>query len=385
MKGYRVISAVESLVSYGRILEQAIPSINDQECVVQASCTVGIHMANKQPYIPPYEMTNLITHCIADISEGIGRIMAVAETPFLPKLRRENRIKTIQASLAIENNSLTLEQVTDVIDGKRVLGNPKEIQEVRNAFAAYEALNDWEPGLLDDLLSAHAILMKGLTDEAGRLRKGGVGVFAGKKVVHMAPPAKRVPGLVADLLDWIKKTDEHPLVTSCVFHYELEFIHPFTDGNGRMGRLWQTLILQKWKQVFAWLPVETVIKERQAEYYQVLAKCDKEGKSTLFIEFILKSLVATLAELSESDQVADHVSDQVKGLVKFLGRKELGALELMGGLKLSHRPTFRKNYLTPALEGGWVERDQPDSPRSPNQRYRLTSKGERLLRWLDSK
>ena len=342
-------------------------------------------MANKQPYIPPYEMTNLITHCIADISEGIGRIMAVAETPFLPKLRRENRIKTIQASLAIENNSLTLEQVTDVIDGKRVLGNPKEIQEVRNAFAAYEALNDWEPGLLDDLLSAHAILMKGLTDEAGRLRKGGVGVFAGKKVVHMAPPAKRVPGLVADLLDWIKKTDEHPLVTSCVFHYELEFIHPFTDGNGRMGRLWQTLILQKWKQVFAWLPVETVIKERQAEYYQVLAKCDKEGKSTLFIEFILKSLVATLAELSESDQVADHVSDQVKGLVKFLGRKELGALELMGGLKLSHRPTFRKNYLTPALEGGWVERDQPDSPRSPNQRYRLTSKGERLLRWLDSK
>lgn len=342
-------------------------------------------MPNQQPYFPPYEVTKAITHCIADIGEGIGRITAFSDTPIPPKLRRENRIKTIQASLAIENNSLTLEQVTDVIAGKRVLGNPREIQEVRNAFATYDALENWEPNSMNDLLSAHATLMKGLTDDAGRLRKGGVGVFAGKKVVHMAPPAKRVPGLMADLLDWIGRTDEHPLVSSCAFHYELEFIHPFADGNGRMGRLWQTLILQRWKPIFAWLPIETIIKARQSEYYQALAQSDKDGKSTLFIEFMLESLAYTLSELPKSDQALDQVSDRVKALLTVMGDGECRASELMQRLGLSHRPTFRKNYLTPALEGEWVERNQPDSPRSPNQRYKLTLRGKRKRQELNKR
>ncbi len=340
-------------------------------------------MSSKQPHNPPYTVTKAITHCVADIGEGIGRITAFTETPLPPKLRRENRIKTIQASLAIENNSLTVEQVTDVIAGKRVLGNPREIQEVRNAFAAYEALNAWNPASIVDLLKAHALLMGGLADEAGKLRKGGVGVFSGDKVVHMAPPAKRVPQLMADLLGWLNKTDEHPLVASCVFHYELEFIHPFADGNGRMGRLWQTLILQKWKPVFAWLPVETVIKKRQSDYYQVLAQSDKDGNSTAFIEFMLQSLSATLTELPTSDQVTVQVSDQVKSLIMTLRGGEFRATELMQLLELSHKPTFRKNYLTPSLEDGWVERAHPESPRSPNQRYRLTPKGETLLKKID--
>lgn len=339
-------------------------------------------MPSEQPYIPPYEITKTITHCIADIGESVGRITAFSETPLPPKLRRENRIKTIQASLAIENNSLTLEQVTDVIAGKRVLGHPREIQEVRNAFATYDELTAWNPASKDDLLSAHALLMKGLTDEAGRFRKGGVGVFAGKQVIHMAPPAKRVPDLMANLLDWVDKTDEHPLVASCVFHYELEFIHPFADGNGRMGRLWQTLILQRWKPIFAWLPVETVIKERQAEYYRALAQSDKEGMSTTFIEYILQSLVTVLSEHSETDQATVQVSDQVIKLVKILAKDELSATDLMRRLGLSHRPTFRQNYLTPALADGFVERNQPDSPRSPNQRYRLTDKGQKLRKQL---
>jgi len=241
-------------------------------------------------YQPPYTITPAIVNLVAGIGETIGRYSVLAEQNLTPRLRRENRIRTIQASLAIENNTLTLEQVTAVIEGKQVLGHPREIQEVRNAFATYEAMEDWDASVEEDLLAAHELLMRGLVDETGRYRSGGVGIFRGQQLVHMAPPADRVPKLMADLLDWLENTNEHPLVASCIFHYEFEFIHPFADGNGRMGRLWQTLILRNWKPLLAYLPVETVIRDRQVDYYRVLAVADSQADATPFVEFMLGAL-----------------------------------------------------------------------------------------------
>lgn len=260
---------------------------------------------NTNNYQPPYIITRAILRMVAEISEKIGRYTAIADTALTPHLRRENRIRTIQASLAIENNSLTLHQVTAVLDGKRVIGMPREIQEVRNAFAAYERLEDWNPASRDDLLAAHGLLLSALVDEPGAFRRGGVGIFRGLQVVHMGPPAGRVPGLICDLLDWLKATDAHPLVASCVIHYELEFIHPFADGNGRMGRLWQTLILLQWKPIFAWLPVETVIHDRQEDYYRVLSEAGNLADATPFIEFMLEALIATIGEVEATDQAGD--------------------------------------------------------------------------------
>ena len=336
-------------------------------------------MSKKSSYKPPYTLTPAILRFAAEISEAIGRYTVLADGQLTPRLRRENRIRTIQASLAIENNTLTLEQVTAVIDGKPVIGHPREIQEVRNAFAAYEAMEGWEPYSRKDLLAAHELLMAGLVDDAGVFRTGGVGIFRGKQLVHMAPPADRVQHLMDDLLNWLKHTDEHPLVAGCVFHYEFVFIHPFTDGNGRMGRLWQTLILRQWKPLLAYLPVETVIRERQNDYYQELAKADKRADSTSFVQFMLEALLDVIKETVSTDQASDHVTDQVAGIIKVLAEGELGSTELMKLLGLSHRPTFRKNYLAPALDAGFIERTQPDSPRSPTQRYRLTNKGRRWM------
>lgn len=337
-------------------------------------------MSKKKAYQPPYMLTPAILRFVAEVSELVGRYTEAAKSRLTPRLRRDNRVRTIQASLAIENNTLTLEQVTAVIAGKRVLGHPREIQEVRNAFAAYEAMEQWVPDSVDDLLAAHALLMAGLMDDAGRLRSGGVGIFRGEQLVHMAPPARRVSQLVANLMDWLGRTDEHPLVASCLFHYEFEFIHPFADGNGRMGRLWQTLILRQWKPLLAFVPVETVVRERQEDYYRVLGVADERAEATPFVEFMLSAIRDAIEEGLGTDQASAHVSDQVGRTIRALAADELRSADLMSALGLSHRPTFRKNYLNPAIEGGWVERTQPDAPRSPTQRYRLTSKG---IRWLN--
>ena len=335
-------------------------------------------------YRPPYSLTPAILGLVAEISEAIGRYAGLADRALTPQLRRENRLRTIQASLAIENNTLTLEQVTAVIDGKRVLGQPREIHEVRNAFAAYDAMDGWDPASEADLLEAHRALMSGLVDAAGRFRSGGVGIFREGTLAHMAPPAERVPYVMGDLLQWLARTDAHPLVASCVFHYEFEFIHPFEDGNGRMGRLWQTLILRQWKPLLAYLPVETVIRDRQEAYYRVLAEADRHSDATVFIEFMLQALADALREAVSTDQVIDQVADQVTGqlqrIIDALGSDELSVTALMTAVGLSHRPTFRQNYLNPAIAAGWVAPTQPDSPRSPTQRYRLTARGRR---WLD--
>jgi Fic family protein len=333
-------------------------------------------------YEPPYDRTPTILRLVAEISESIGRYTALSEQTLTPQLRRANRIRTIQASLEIEQNTLSLEQVTAVLDGKTVLGHPKEVQEVRNAFIAYEALDQLNPASSKDLLKAHELLMAGLIDEAGSYRSGSVGDAQGQEIVHLAPPVERVPFLIQDLINWLKQTDEHPLVASCVFHYEFEFIHPFSDGNGRMGRLWQTLILREWKALFAYLPVETIIRDRQTAYYQKLAESDNTGKATALVEFMLEAIKESIQQAVSTDQASDQVSDQVKRLIKAIGNSERSSAELMKSLKLAHAPTFRKNYLTPALEGNWIERTQPDSPRSPTQAYRPIAKA---LNWIRTK
>ena len=234
--------------------------------------------------------------------------------------------------------------------------------------------------------------MAGLLDEEGAYRQGGVGVMAGEQVIHMAPGAKQVPRLMADLLAWLARSDAPPLITSAVFHYEFEFIHPFVDGNGRLGRLWQTLILSCWNPLFANIPVESLVFQHQQAYYDALAESTKQTDSAPFIEFMLNRILEAIqaaeptGQLNDqsSDQVGDQVSDQVSRLLMVMNVKRKGSTawnskNLMQALSLSHRPTFRNNYINPALAQGWIEQTQPDSPRSPTQGYRLTAKG---LGWL---
>lgn len=320
-----------------------------------------------KPYHPPLTLTPRMLQLVADIGERVGRLAIQQDGSLAPQLRRGNRIRTIQASLAIENNTLSVEQVTAVLDGKRVLGLPREIQEVRNAFAAYEAMEHWQPGQRADLLEAHRVLMQGLIDELGQYRQGGVGIYRDGQLLHMAPPADRVPTLVGDLLQWLSNCELHPLIASCVFHYEFEFIHPFADGNGRIGRLWQTLILSRWRPVLAYLPVESVIREQQGAYYAALAAADRAGEATPFVEFMLAALHQALLEVALTDQVTDQVVQLLQVLAPGVSMK---TSELMQHLQLSHRPTFTQNYLKPALMAGLIEMTAPDSPRSPQQRYR---------------
>ena len=271
-------------------------------------------------YKPPFSITDHILDLVSKISEQIGVLnTSIGDDAPSPLLRKKNRIKTIHSSLAIENNTLSLKQVTDIIDGKHVLGAPDEIQEVKNAVAAYRLMSQLDAFKEKDLLTAHGLMMKDLVRHAGHYRQDGVGVFDGNgNCLHMAPPAARVPELMGDLFQWVKTTNVHPLIHSCVFHYEFEFIHPFIDGNGRMGRYWQTMLLARWKGIFSWLPVETIVKEHQQDYYNAIAKSDAAGESTAFIEFILQCLLATMENYEDEENtiVQDIVQDKVQNKVR---------------------------------------------------------------------
>ncbi len=332
-------------------------------------------------YKPPFHMTDKMVTLLAEISEQVGRITVLQEGKISPHLRRENRIRTIHSSLAIEHNSLSLDQVTAILDGKRVLGNPNEIREVQNAYQAYELMLKLNPNSVEDLLTAHRLMMQGLVSENGRFRSGGVGVFDGDKLIHMAPPAQFVPQQIQELFSWYAASEMHPLIKSAVFHYEFEFIHPFQDGNGRMGRMWHSLLLGQWKELFFWLPIEELIQSRQKEYYDSLGVADKMADSAVFVELMLEIIRDTLKDTTivghSTDQDSDQVTDQdepVQKLLGALGEEVLSASELMQRLGLSHRPTFRKNYLSPALEKGIIERTIPDKPNSKNQKYRRVKK-----------
>jgi Fic family protein len=257
------------------------------------------------PYAPPLTLNPALLNRVAAIAEALGRWSARQDALPSPRLRRENRIHTIQASLAIEQNSLSLEQVTALFDGQRVIGPARDIQEVRNAITAYDALPRWDPANHEHLLAAHGLLMAGLIDAPGRFRRGGVGIYRGDQLVHMAPPAARVPDLVNDLLAWLAASAWHPLLVSCVAHYELEFIHPFTDGNGRLGRLWQTLILSRWNPLLAWLPIEEVIRSRQQGYYESLGQADQLGDLEPFVAYQLEVIHDALRSEMSSEMAAE--------------------------------------------------------------------------------
>ncbi len=334
----------------------------------------------RMSYQPPFQITPAILALVEQIGEALGRIQAVEQPNAKPQLHRVNRLKTIQASLEIEGNTLNLDQVTAVLEGKRVLAQPRELQEVRNAFAAYEAMPGWAPHEEPDLLAAHTLLMAGLVDELGSYRIGAVGVHGAQGVIHVAPQASRVPTLMATLLEWLAETDEHPLIVSTVFHYEFEFIHPFDDGNGRMGRLWQTLILSRWRPVFASMPVESLIRDHRADYYAALNACNQAGESTQFIAFMLQMILHALQSAAHTEQESVQATEQVKRLLLALRGDCCSARELMQDLKLKHRPSFLYNYLQPALKQGLVEMTQPDTPRARNQRYRLTELGRSAVR-----
>ena len=255
----------------------------------------------------------------------------------------------------------------------------REIQEFRNAFGAYDAFPQWNPASEADLLRAHEMFMLGLLDAPGRYRRGGVAVTGGGEVHHIGPPADRVPHLMSSLLTWLGGTDAHPLIASSVFHYEFEFIHPFEDGNGRMGRLWQTLILTRWNPLFADVPVESLVHARQSEYYEAIRASSAEGESTLFITFVLEAILEAIRKYHTIDQESDQITDQVARLLAELRDGPRSAAEVMNALGLSHRPTFRNNYIRPALEAGLVEMTHPESPTARNQRYRLTASGRAAM------
>ena len=266
-------------------------------------------MKNKKP---PFEITNTIIDAVAEIAELVGRLTMTNQISGNPTLRRSNRIRTIHGSLAIEQNTLSLEQVTAVLTGKHVLAPPKDVAEVKNAYEIYERLDELDPYSADDLLTAHGIMTRGLVDESGMFRTRPVGVVDQKgHVLHFGTLPQYVPDLVMELLDWVKNSDVHMLIRSCVFHYEFELIHPFADGNGRVGRLWHTLLLSKWNPTFAWLPVESIIHDRQEEYYAAINASNDAGESTAFIEYMLSAIKASLIDaINASDEVSDGAIDK---------------------------------------------------------------------------
>lgn len=324
-------------------------------------------------YEPPFTITNTMLSHVASISEKIGRITTVDSLTNKPHLRKNNRIKSIHASLKIEANSLSLPQVRDVINGRLVLGEQKEIQEVKNAYEAYEKLPEIDPYSLQHLQTMHGIMTQYIIDESGVFRRGEEDVFHGEVCIFMAPPAKFVPQQMDALFHWMQTAKDtlHPLILASVFHYEFVFIHPFADGNGRMARLWHTAILSKWKPIFAYIPLESQIEKFQEEYYAAIARCHTEGSSNTFIEFMLQQIDLILDDIMLQFANADEqLSEYVKKLLNVMEYDVPYTLEsLMQTLGLQSKNSFRTNYLTPAIQLGLVQMTLPDKPTSKNQRY----------------
>ena len=323
-------------------------------------------------YKPPFDITSNMLKMSISITEKLGQIVSFNSLKRMPILRRNNKIKSIHSSLAIEANSLSLNQVKDVIEGKVVIGQQKEIQEVKNAYKVYNMFKEFDCYYEADLLKAHGILMSQLEQETGMYRNHGEGVFDGTKVIFVAPPHELVPTLMKDLFTWVKQDDETPLlIKSCVFHYEFVFIHPFGDGNGRIARLWQNLLLSKWNPIFEYIPVESQIKKYQSTYYEKIALCHSNGNSNAFIEFMLQMINDTLDDILISvKKESKNISDQVNKLLEVMEVDiPYSANELMKYLKIKTKETLRSSYLNPAIENGLVKMSLPDKPNSKNQRY----------------
>ena len=325
-------------------------------------------------YIPPFDITNIMLDRISSIMKKIGKLDNYKDLNKMPVLRRNNRIRSIHSSLAIEANSLSFDQVKDIIDGKKVIGHQGEIQEVKNAYEAYKLIKMVNQYSIKDLKKIHGVMTYLTVDESGEFRKGNEGVFdENGNCIHVCPPPEQVDELMKQLFKWMENNNGivHPLILSSVFHYEFVFIHPFKDGNGRTARLWQNVILSNWEEIFEYVPIESQIKKYQEEYYSSIANCDHNGNSTEFIEFMLKMIDETLEDLMDSTSVqANHVSSYVN---KLLDVMETGvamtASELMEKLNMKSRISFRDNYLNPALENGLIKMTNPDKPTSKNQMY----------------
>lgn len=296
-------------------------------------------------YQPPFERNDRIDELCMEIAELIGMLSPEAPLVKSPTLHRELRIKTIHSSLLIEGNTLDEDAVTAILDGRKVLGNRDDILEVENAKRAYDLIPELDPLSLEDLLKAHGVMMENLTPEAGRFRSGNVGVFDGDALIHAGTPAAYVPEVMADIFTWLRATTMHPLLASCIFHFEFEFCHPFSDGNGRTGRLWHTLLLSRWRPVFAWLPVESVIRQRQAGYYEALAKSDAAGSSEIFVEFMLGVIKDSITPFSKSidsrtmmksktlEFFRDNPSASINQLASCLGCSKRSAERIVSELK----------------------------------------------------
>lgn len=310
---------------------------------------------------------------VSNISEKVGKISSHRELEAKPHLRKNNRIRSIHSSLKIEASSLSLSEVREVINGHLVLGNQKEIQEVKNAYAAYERIADINPSSISDLKKIHRIMTYRTVKESGEFRKGDEGVFSGDKCIFVAPPPDMINGLMKDLLSWIKKNEGivHPLIMAAIFHYEFVFIHPFADGNGRMARLWHTVILYRWRSVFEFIPLESQIERFQDEYYDAIAKCHVNGNSDVFIEFMLEMINQILDEvITQINQSNAETSEYVKRLLECMEYDvPYTSNAIMEHLGLKSKETLRKNYLNPAIELGLIRMTLPDKPNSKNQRY----------------
>ena len=325
-------------------------------------------------YIPPFDITNIMLDRISSIMKKVGKLDNYKDLNKMPVLRRNNRIRSIHSSLAIEANSLSFDQVKDIIDGKKVIGPQDEIQEVKNAYEAYKLIKMVNQYSIKDLKKIHGVMTYLTVDESGEFRKGNEGVFdENGNCIHVCPPPEQVDELMKQLFKWMENNNGivHPLILSSVFHYEFVFIHPFKDGNGRTARLWQNVILSNWEEIFEYVPIESQIKKYQEEYYSSIANCDHNGDSTEFIEFMLKMIDETLEDLMESTSVqASHISSYVN---KLLDVMETGVAmttsELMEKLDMKSRISFRDNYLNPALENGLIKMTNPDKPTSKNQMY----------------
>lgn len=326
-----------------------------------------------EKYSPPYEISDKMIQCVAQIMEKIGRIDNFTNLNKMPILRKNNRINSIHSSLSIEANSLSINQVKDVINGKLVIGPQKEIQEVKNAYNAYEKINDVSPYSINDLKKLHGIMTFLTVEECGEFRKGNEGVFDGDKCIFMAPKPEFVDTLMNNLFEWMKNSKEnvHPLILSSIFHYEFLFIHPFSDGNGRMARLWQNILLSQWKKIFEYVPIESQIKKYQEKYYEVINNCNKNGNSNEFIEFMLQMINEVLEELLNTlDDEICNISIYVNKLLNVMDYNvPMTSNEIMKKLGIKSKETLRANYIGPAIKNGLIKMTIPDKPTSKNQMY----------------
>lgn len=325
-------------------------------------------------YIPPFTITSVMLDRVSSIMKKVGKLDNYKDLNKMPILRRNNRIKSIHSSLAIEANSLSFNQVKNIIDGKVVIGPKNEIQEVQNAYNAYLKIREVNPYSIFDLKKMHGILTYLTVENSGNFRKGGEGVFDEVgNCIFICPPPEQVDGLMNQLFNWMKskKNEIHPLILSSIFHYEFVFIHPFTDGNGRTARLWQNVILSNWEPLFEYVPIESEIKKYQEDYYKAIQNCNSKGESSEFIEFILKMIDEVLDSLIDGVKIqANHISTYVKRLLDVMDPGvNYTTAELMKLLDMKSRISFRENYLSPAINNGLIKMTLPNNPTSKNQAY----------------